>query len=71
MATDQKVSPKCTLSPEAAELGGLRDTLCPPINAEHGNFLDYLVVMVHAAQQKVKISFHGFTAPFRVFFEAL
>lgn len=43
-ATDQKVPPKCTLTPEAAELGGLRDTICTPIDSGHGDFLDYLVV---------------------------
>lgn len=68
-ATDKKVPLKCScLAPEAAELGGLKDTICTPINPGHSDFLDYLVVTVHAVQHRAKISFHGFTVLFRVFF---
>lgn len=59
---------QCALAPEAAELGGMRDIICTPIDSGHGDFLDYLVVTVHAAWQRMKISFHGFRVPFRVNF---
>ena len=52
-AADQKVPPKHTLAPEAAELGGMRDIICTPIDSGHGDFLDYLVITVHAAQPRV------------------
>ena len=68
IATEHNVIPKSTLAPEATELGGMWDTIWTPINAGYGDFLDYLAVTVHAALQRVKISFHGFTAPFRVIF---
>lgn len=59
---------QCTLAPEATELGGMRDIICTPIDSGHGDFLDYLVVTVSAAWQRMKISFHGFRVPFRVIF---
>lgn len=59
---------QCALAPEAAELGGMRDIMCTPTDSEHGDFLDYLFVTVCAAWQRMKISFHGFTVPFRVIF---
>lgn len=52
------------LAPEAAEAGGMRDILYTPIDSGHGDFLDYLVVTVHAAWQRRKISFHGFKSAF-------
>lgn len=29
------------LAPETAELGGMRDILCTPIDSRHGDFLDF------------------------------
>lgn len=65
------MTPKCALAPEAAEQGGMRDTICNRIDSGHGDFLDCLVVTVYAAWQRVKISFHGFTVSFRVLFLSL
>lgn len=69
MATDKKVPLKCTLlALEAIKIGWMRETICTLINPGCGDFLDYLVVTVHAVQQRAKTSFHGFTVLFRVFF---
>lgn len=57
----QKVPSKCALAPGAAELGEIRDAI--RTDSGHSNCLDYVVVIVHAAQQRVKNSFHRFTAP--------
>lgn len=46
----------------------MTDIICTPIDSGHGDFLDYLVVTVHAAWQRMKISSHGFRVPFRVIF---
>lgn len=60
----QESTSQCALAPEAAELGGMREIIDTPIDSGHGDFLDYLVVTVHAAWQRMKISFHGFKSAF-------
>lgn len=42
---------QCALAPKVAELGGMRDIICTPIDSEYGDFLDYLVVTASAAWQ--------------------
>lgn len=59
---------QCALAPEAAELGGMRDIICTPIESWHGDFSWLLGCYCACCSAEMKISFHGFTVPFRVIF---